>query len=165
MKIDVSDINKNSGASLNIEFCETVPELDANVSEFTFNGPICFKGQITNVSGVLKLNGRLKANYIVKCYRCLTEINDEIDVTIKEDFANNEAAEDSEMYTYTGNYVTLDKMLEENIILSLPMRQACTESCRGICFNCGKDLNTGSCECAQQTTNPKMEVLKNFFNK
>ena len=163
MKIDVSIIAKNSGTSLNIMFNENIADLKTYDDGFEFNNPVEFSGQLVNVSGVFKLSGYLKTGYIVKCYRCLKDIKGEMDLEIKEDFVNAEKSTDPEDYTYEGNAIIIDKALKDNIILNLPMKQICAESCKGLCALCGADLNIESCGCKGDTVNPQMETLKRFF--
>ncbi|MCX7923813.1 MAG: DUF177 domain-containing protein [Clostridia bacterium] len=164
MNINISDIVKVEGASLDVEFVEKLTDLDSVVGDFTFDNPVHFKGRLVNIGGVMKLDGHLKADYSSKCYRCLDDVNGEIDISIKEDFVDREKSSDTETYTYEGNYVSLDKTLKDNIVLNLPMKQVCTDECKGFCPKCGIDMNTKSCECKEEDINPKMEILKNFFN-
>jgi len=166
MKIDISDIIKVDGASLNVEFNEPISDLNSIIDEFEFNNPVGFKGNITNVSSILKLNGRLETEYKAKCFRCLKDIDCKIDLVVKENFVESGKNADYEAYTYEGNLVELDKVLIDNIFLSLPMKQVCSEDCKGLCPICGCNLNEEVCNCKQdEDINPKMEALKNYFNK
>lgn len=58
--------------------------------------------------------------------------------------------------------------LRDFALLSIPMKKVCLEDCKGLCFNCGKDLNEGSCDCEGHAIDtrwlPLME-LKNKLNK
>jgi uncharacterized protein len=45
------------------------------------------------------------------------------------------------------------------------MKPLCSETCKGICPHCGTDLNKGSCTCEKNTVDPRLEVLKKFFEK
>ena len=65
--------------------------------------------------------------------------------------------DDLETFLYDGSTLQLDDMVLEQVKLAYPMRALCErgERCRGLCSNCGHDLNTqpGSVEdrgrCAQ----------------
>src|SRR5579884_814806 len=41
----------------------------------------------------------------------------------------------------------LTEAIRQNILVSLPMVPICGEDCAGLCPQCGKDLNSGLCEC------------------
>ncbi len=164
MKFDISGIEKTDGSSLQIEYNNLIEDLDSILGhEFLFNAPVEFSGSLTNVGGILKLNGRLKAGYTVGCYRCLKEIRDKLDLLIREEFVNAGENMDVEAYTYEDGFIELDKVLIDNIILNLPMKQMCSEECKGICPVCGADLNYNECNCRTDAIHPGMEALKNFF--
>lgn len=163
MKVFIGDILKSDGASLDLDFSEVLSDLNAKLNGYVFDNPVSFKGTIVNTSGVLKLNGHLKTGYTVKCYRCLSDIHKDIELDIEEDVLNAEKNSETEAYTYQGNSFMLDKVLEDNIVLNLPMRQLCREECKGLCAVCGNDLNEKECGCETEDINPRMQALKNFF--
>lgn len=45
------------------------------------------------------------------------------------------------------DFVDLTANIREDIILELPQRALCDANCRGLCPNCGQDLNQGPCRC------------------
>ncbi|MCX7711902.1 MAG: DUF177 domain-containing protein [Clostridia bacterium] len=164
MKVDISHISKVDGASLELEISENLEGLESSVEGFEFEDPVDFKGTLVNIGGILKLDGHLDVAYTSKCSRCLKDLKSEMSVTIRESFVNGEKLADEDSYTYEGNYVSIDKALKDNIVLNLPVRQLCTEECKGLCKICGGDLNAKDCDCKEETMNPQMEVLKNFFS-
>ncbi len=165
MRIDISGITKVNGASLEVKFNEPIPELGSLVEGFEFSEPVSFNGKLANSGGVLKLEGHLKTEYVVKCYRCLKEIPDTLNIPIREEFLKHGMDPDDECYTYEGSFIELDRVLKDNIILSLPMKQVCSKECRGLCPKCGANLNETVCDCREEEpVNPNMEALKNFFN-
>ena len=54
-------------------------------------------------------------------------------------------------------------LLEEEIMLEMPSRTLCREDCLGLCPKCGKNLNEGSCGCAQHEPDPRLAVLKTLL--
>ena len=164
MKINVSKISRLDGASMDISFEEPILDVVDQQDGFVFEKPIVFKGSITNISGNLRLEGLFKVYYKANCSRCLKPVTGEAEINISEDFIKSESEEDIDVYTFQGNYIELDRALYDNIILSLPVKLLCSEDCKGICQMCGKDLNEGQCNCKYTDINPKLEVLKNFYN-
>jgi uncharacterized protein len=43
--------------------------------------------------------------------------------------------------------IDLDQALRDAILTALPDRFFCRDDCRGLCDQCGQDLNEGSCDC------------------
>ena len=41
----------------------------------------------------------------------------------------------------------LEEILQEQILLTLPMQRVCSETCKGICPGCGKNRNESACDC------------------
>lgn len=60
------------------------------------------------------------------------------------------------------DHVDLGGVLTEQLMLQLPFQPLCREDCKGICANCGADLNTGRCPCAKLTKNNPFSALKGF---
>jgi uncharacterized metal-binding protein YceD (DUF177 family) len=52
-------------------------------------------------------------------------------------------------YFYEGTTVNLDEMFREKFILSFPEYVVCKPDCKGLCPNCGCDLNTNQCNCQE----------------
>jgi len=46
--------------------------------------------------------------------------------------------------------IDLTEDIREDILLALPQVFLCREDCRGLCPNCGKNLNMGPCGCADE---------------
>ena len=51
-------------------------------------------------------------------------------------------------------------MLREQVILDAPMQPLCREDCRGLCPQCGTNLNTDACACAPAWEDPRLAALK-----
>ncbi len=164
MKVDVSSIVKTNGASLSISYNEVLQELSGVDDNFLFSKPVDFKGVLVNASGMLKLEGLLKVNFTSRCSRCLKDMEGELGLRIRESFLESDKNSDSEAYTYDDNYILIDGVLKDNIILNLPVKQVCSESCMGLCQRCGVNLNEKECSCRDEEIHPQMEVLKKFFN-
>lgn len=43
--------------------------------------------------------------------------------------------------------VELDDEIRQEIIVDYPMKITCKADCKGLCPNCGQNLNTGECDC------------------
>lgn len=164
MKLDISEIVKQSGASLDIKFSEKLEGLNELADDITFDGPISFEGKLMNIGGVLKLEGQIDAKYLTKCFRCLKDLEREMSFKIQEDLLDAARNQDSEAYTYEGNFFVIDKVIMDNIAVNLPMRHECSLECKGLCPKCGINLNTSSCDCSKEDSiNPQMEVLRDYF--
>ncbi len=163
MKIDVSKIRSIKNASLDIDITDKIKGLANGMNDYKFVENVNFKGSMENSDGVLRLKGHLKAAYSTKCFRCLKEIRNCVELNISEIFstAKNNGYEDA--YLYEGEYVEIDDAIRDNIFLNMPMKKVCSIDCKGLCPSCGKDMNTEKCNCKIDVSDPRLEGLKNYF--
>lgn len=56
--------------------------------------------------------------------------------------------------------IDLTSYIQETLILSIPMKILCRADCKGICPNCGADLNKEECRCMDKPIDPRWENLK-----
>ena len=105
----------------------------------------------------------------MNCDRCLKEVDEVINLDFfREVFAPDEIAEStdekSDQTFMEGYQLNVEDLINDEILLSLPMKVLCSEDCKGICRQCGKDLNEGECGCDTFVPDPRMAVIKDIFN-
>lgn len=109
----------------------------------------------------------------IPCDRCLKVVPSEICFEMSLDIDLNDEAdrtEDAEDYSYVdGRIIDIDGMLYPEIFMNLPTKVLCNKDCKGICRECGKNLNEGECGCDTFVADPRMaaisDIFKNFNNK
>jgi uncharacterized protein len=70
-------------------------------------------------------------------------------------------AEDEDVYLVDADHhINLSPALRELVVVSTPMRVLCKMDCKGLCPECGKDLNAGPCDCEPDEIDPRMAALK-----
>lgn len=63
---------------------------------------------------------------------------------------------------YDGDEIDVTALVQEQALLALPTRLLCAEACRGLCPQCGANLNVAACECSAQPTPPRLAVLRDL---
>ncbi|SFL06128.1 YceD family protein [Halanaerobium salsuginis] len=156
MYINLSDLKEiggkkefNQELELNsLKFAEREIEvadlIEINLEVFNTTDSFLVKGTITSK---LKLN----------CSRCLKEFIEPIELAISEEVLKEEMEDQSELF--------IDEIIIDNIILSLPMKVLCSDDCKGLCPQCGQNLNEGECDCEIDTIDPRLAKLKEFYDK
>ena len=107
------------------------------------------------------------------CSRCLEEYEQPVDeevVVVFSPAADEESLEEVEIQDlneeyYHGDEIDLWPMLEEQLMLSLPIKSLCREDCLGLCPGCGENRNTGSCRCRSESGDSKWEALRAIRDK
>ncbi len=110
----------------------------------------------------------VEMSLLIPCDRCLEavrrdfhiNINREINMAVKELHEEDVLEEVNFM---SGNNLDVDKMVHGEILLNLPMKVLCDESCKGICNRCGANLNHGTCDCDITELDPRMAVIRDIF--
>jgi uncharacterized protein len=75
------------------------------------------------------------------------------------------SAEDLDFAYYEGDIINLDEVIVEQIMLQVPIKPLCEESCRGLCPHCGVNRNKTGCECRDEVFDERLAVLKKFKEK
>lgn len=79
------------------------------------------------------------------------------------DFAGDDTKEADLDITYLSEeWVELADVLTEQLQLLVPFQPLCSEDCKGICAQCGADLNKGRCACSKLQKNNAFSALKNI---
>jgi uncharacterized protein len=72
------------------------------------------------------------------------------------------STEDLELAYYEEDTIDLDRLIFEQIMLQLPIKPLCRETCKGLCPHCGANLNAASCDCRTETCDERLAALKKF---
>ena len=117
-----------------------------------------------------RLVGRVKTELELPCSRCLEPFRLPVDAPFdvrylpSADAAAEEerevAEEDLETGVYRDDQIDLNELMREQFYLALPMKPLCREECRGLCAQCGTNLNTGACDCAAVWEDPRLAPLR-----
>ena len=114
-----------------------------------------------------RLVGTVAAELELPCSRCLEPFRLPIAASFDVRYLPASAAverevddEDLETSYYRNDEIDLNELLREQFYLALPMKPLCAEECRGLCAQCGTNLNTDTCDCAPVWEEPRLAALK-----
>ncbi len=112
------------------------------------------------VEGVL-ITGTVEGRTSLECARCLRSFRSDVSLELCELYAapGHEVADDEDAYELDGTDVRLEPMLRDAVTLALPFNPLCRPGCKGICAQCGADLNEGSCTCTEDDLDPRWAAL------
>jgi len=157
---------------LPLSYSEDPAELDLAVSGVRFLQPIAVDLILVKAAQAISATGRVKTSVTCECVRCLSRLLVPLDVPVTTQFLPalpplppgeyqmpSEAAED---YYYQDDVVVLDDLVRQEVILAVPFRPQCRADCRGLCPQCGQDLNVGTCACAPPP-DPRWAVLREYL--
>lgn len=161
--VDISKISKLYGASIDVDYSEEIKDLDFSGQMINFNGPVNVSGKITNLKEILLFEGKIDGKITLECDRCTKSIDYKFNIDANEKFSNNYIDNEDDLYIFRGDTIDLGDVVKNIIVLNLPMKYICSEGCKGLCPNCGTDLNTTQCGCNNEIIDPRLEGLKKFL--
>jgi uncharacterized protein len=147
------------------------PEDDA----YCVDRPIRLAFDIFKDGHQFRLVGGVKASLRLSCGRCLDDFSFPVDASFDvlylphaENAGEGEVeVEDDDLTTayYRDDQIDLAQLVREQFYLAIPMKPLCREACQGLCPQCGTNLNTGSCSCVSEWTDPRLDDLKSLLDK
>lgn len=145
-------------------------ELDFSGEEYggecIFPEPVSVVGKISNKADVTHIDLVCNVKISKSCDRCGKMTTKNLTVNINRVAVNHlEGEEDDEILLLPDEKLDLFEFCFGEILLSLPTKYLCSEECKGICFNCGKDLNEGPCGCVTKSIDPRLEVLAKLLEQ
>ncbi len=130
-----------------------------------FQQPVRVIGAVEQSAGVVTLKAQVRYRYDGNCDRCTGEIHRDEVLEIEHILVVSLNHEDNDSFVLIDNYqLPLDELVEEDLLLSQPLKVLCKEDCRGLCPQCGTDLNQGTCGCQQDTVDPRLQILKQLLD-
>lgn len=178
MRIQIERI-KDQGLVLElISKPESFPVLAAMTQsrECEFHAPIRTSLKAIRIGDMVEVEGTIDTIVRLTCGRCL--INFEIPLNTPFTLTYVQQApginrnperdnvelgvEDVGLIYFEGEEIDLQDGIQEHVVMMLPLRALCRETCKGLCQKCGADLNAGDCGCDRSVVNNKFGVLKNL---
>jgi len=58
--------------------------------------------------------------------------------------------------------LVVDDLVRQEALLAMPLTPQCREDCRGLCPQCGQDLNAESCACGPRRRSQTVRLARVF---
>ena len=179
MRIRTEDLEEGK---LSIKF-EQPPETFPVLAEMAESGAYTFTASIKaflraqQINDIVEVEGSISTAVRLDCGRCLQSFEMPLEskfalTYIEKDPAPEKNgssddeielnAEDMGLIHYQGEEINLEKEIQEQVVLALPLKALCKQDCKGLCPRCGADLNTTACDCDRSSSGGKFDALKNL---
>ncbi|MCC3144799.1 DUF177 domain-containing protein [Halanaerobium sp. Z-7514] len=149
---DLGDIGGKKNVSMEIE----IADLNFRDQEVEIKDDIKLEIEIYHTSDSFLVEGEMEVNLILSCSRCLENYRSSALIEISEEVLKKDMEDLEKLF--------IDEIIVDNIILSLPIKPLCSEDCKGLCPQCGQDLNEAECDCEIESIDPRLEKLKEFYD-
>lgn len=136
MKIDAAKLTED-GTDFEGEDPADVLDIE-KTADINVTSPLRYNLHAYVSCGELIVNGTLEADVTFRCSRCAGNFVFHIEED-KYQFIHELKNKDES--------VDLTSDMREVMLLDFPAYPVCKRDCRGLCPQCGKNLNKGQCEC------------------
>jgi len=170
LRFDVSAlINAWLGASLTLDvdagpqsLINGLPE-SAQVLEVDFiRGTV----QAIRTQGGLLVRGTMESQLPLECVRCLEPFVFPATLELEDTFRLPGASPRPGTFAVDDDgWLDLTPLLREQCWLVIPMKPLCHPACRGLCPQCGVNLNFELCACKDVKIDPHMATLKELLQR
>ena len=152
------------------------PEAVAGDSDsFTVAAPVELVFDVTKDKDQFCLAGRVRTTLELQCSRCLEPFRRPMDAAFDLRYLprsvntgdDEREVQEDDLSTafYENDTIDLGQLIREQFYLWLPMKPLCGVDCKGLCLQCGANLNRGACGCKRDWEDPRLAVLKALKNR
>ncbi len=144
--------------------------------ECEFLEPLRIRIKAFRVKELFEVEGAFQTRVRLTCSRCLkdfdTSLMSKFELTYTKELASitetsveeevELRVEDIGLLYFRGEEINLLDGIQEQVVMAFPLRSLCAQTCKGLCTQCGADLNQGDCGCKVEPTTNKFAVLKDL---
>ena len=159
MFAELESIFNNDGSVFPIDYSYALDD-DAIATE------IHVVGEIFNKTGIVTLKAKATFDYSTQCALCCKPLVRHASVPVKHILLTEMQDEDfDDLYVQVENMrLCIDDLVTEDIWLAIPARFLCKEDCKGLCSQCGTDLNDSQCGCKKEI-DPRLAALQQLLGE
>lgn len=159
MFVELESVFNNDGSSLAIDYSYSLD--DESIAT-----PVHVVGEIFNKTGIVTLKAKATFDYATQCALCCKPLVRHATVPVHHILLTEIQDEDfDDLYVQVENMrLLVDDLVSEDIWLAIPPRFICKEDCKGLCAQCGADLNEGPCGC-KKVIDPRLAALEQLLGE
>ena len=139
-----------------------------------FKGPLTVRMRVSPAAGMFQVEGHIRGTTSLTCSRCLALAETPLSATFRLSFTRTIPGNDTDspsethelqaeelgVVLYKGDHIDFRDVLQEQVIMAIPMQPLCRADCRGLCARCGTNLNDKTCDCTGNDADPRLAILK-----
>jgi len=180
MRFDLRQLGRKGSGTLRDDHVDRtfqpgdIPASVAADEEYTVAAPVHLVMDVHKDGDAYRVTGRVETRLRLVCGRCLEPFEIPIDSPFElryvpepagggEEEEREVGEDDLTTAFYKEDAIDLGDLMHEQFVLALPMKPLCSDACKGLCVQCGTNLNKGTCECKPTWTDPRLDVLKGIL--
>jgi DUF177 domain-containing protein len=149
---------------------------DPQDEDYRVVAPVELSMDVEKAGGdAFRVTGHVAAKLELSCSRCVEPFDVPVDsafelryVPAEQNVGEGEheiTEDDLTTAFYREGVLDVTELVREQFQLALPMKPLCTEDCRGLCPECGANMNHTECGHASRWEDPRLAPLKGLLNR
>jgi uncharacterized protein len=150
-------LNQSIGYSRDINF--EFPQVRLAPQDFSTDRPEDLL-EVENLQGMVRINrtpqgllfdGEFSGRVETQCVRCLTNTKIDLTTQFSELYAfSTRSTTDSDLLVPEDGNIDLESLVRDYLLVEVPISALCKPDCKGLCRECGENLNLNTCEHVSQ---------------
>ena len=121
---------------------------------------------VRNRAGLVEFEADVSFTYRFECDRCAKAADRSYAYKFRHIIVEKLSDESGDDHIEAPDYkLDTDALLRDDVLLELPSKFLCKESCKGLCPKCGKNLNEGKCGCPEKEPDPRLATLAKLLEE
>ena len=148
---------------------------DLDDEDLTIVSPLVGQVRFLRTGPHILVRGVLQTTLEISCGRCLTMFTAPVTIELEEEFfptldiitgaAISQPPEVEEANLIDEQHILdLSEVVRQEILVESNSLFYCRPDCKGLCPQCGQDLNLGPCDCQSNETDPRWSGLQTLLN-
>ncbi len=175
MIYNVADLLKAVPGTVQRVSLDDEDRLELKDNEAALAGPVTGEVRLHRTNQGIFADGTVHVPVTLECVRCLKPIQQTVTFPLREQYYPTidvntgvplPPPDDELAFPIDHNHLLdLREAIRQNLVVALPMTPLCDEACKGLCPQCGHDLNEGPCDCKPDTTDDRFSVLRQLLEE
>lgn len=155
--VNAVELLRRPGSTKDIDLVVVAEDFEFNDSRID-DVPVQVRLHLEALSDGIAVTGVATAHWHGECKRCLAPVQESTEIDIDELYQVK--VTDPDAFPIDADQLTLLPMVRENILVVVPQFLLCQPECKGMCPQCGADLNEGQCSCDTPVTDDRWAALE-----
>ncbi len=165
MIIDISSLLHKKRGEKEYNLIPDDVEIILPEGKLEFSKNILFNFKLQLLNEIITIDGIIKTQVMLQCSRCIEKFPLDINIDVFEEFTINPKLMDEDIILVRNEKIDTSKIIADNILINLPMAPICAKNCKGLCHECGINLNKEKCNCHDEEIDDRLKVLQKYFKK
>ena len=164
MIIELESIFNTDGLKLPVDYELSLASVEVSGLN-PISAPAKVVGCVENNAGIVTLTAKVQFVYEAPCDRCAVDVKREFTFPVEHTLVVALESGDNDDFLEVPNMrLNLDELVEEDVNLALPTKYLCNDDCKGLCPQCGKNLNETQCDC-KAPIDPRFAALLQLLDE